>query len=86
MNRHPRLDTLHTQDPTLQELFLSYTGIDGIVPDVIPPGSPLRIFYAISRLGDDRTPTGAGLSGASESKRDYATGWRTGGWIIPPSH
>jgi hypothetical protein len=49
------------QDPTLQELYLSQTGLSGPLPDVVPTSSPLRLLYAINFIQPERT----GLTGAA---------------------
>jgi hypothetical protein len=33
-------------DPTLEELYISLTNVTGVLPDVINPGSRLRVLYA----------------------------------------
>jgi hypothetical protein len=43
------------QDPTLQELYLSQTGLSGPLPDVVPTSSPLRLLYAINFIQPERT-------------------------------
>ncbi|KAF8055659.1 GSO1 [Scenedesmus sp. PABB004] len=49
-----------SQDATLEELYISQTGLTGALPDAVPRSSPLRLLYAIGApdRGDD-----AGLSG-----------------------
>eukprot|EP00879_Flechtneria_rotunda_P017567 GHRR01018417.1.p1 GENE.GHRR01018417.1~~GHRR01018417.1.p1 ORF type:complete len:510 (+),score=127.54 GHRR01018417.1:400-1929(+) len=47
-------------DPTLEELYLSQTGLTGPLPDVVPPGSPLRLLFAINYIQPEKT----GLTGA----------------------
>ncbi|KAI8463823.1 MAG: hypothetical protein J3K34DRAFT_474850 [Monoraphidium minutum] len=47
--------------PTLEEVFISDTGLSGLLPDVIKPDSPLRILFAVGPGADSgREP----LSGA----------------------
>jgi hypothetical protein len=35
------------QDATLEELYLSDTGLTGGLPDVVLEGSPLRVIFAV---------------------------------------
>jgi hypothetical protein len=46
-NAPPTSLSASLQDETLEELFLSFTGVSGLLPNVIPEDSPLRVLYAI---------------------------------------
>lgn len=52
------------QSPTLQELYLSQTGLSGALPDTAPRNSSLTVFFAIGLSDQQRPdPTNAGFRG-----------------------
>jgi hypothetical protein len=68
--------TLPPQSPSLQELYLSKTGLSGLLPDVVPRNSSLKALYIIGPFDQERTdPTNPGVIG--EQGRE---GWE-GGWV-----
>jgi hypothetical protein len=40
------------QSPHLEELYLSRLNLTGSIPDVIPPGSNLRLWYSLNTVED----------------------------------
>eukprot|EP00878_Enallax_costatus_P017728 GHUV01018625.1.p1 GENE.GHUV01018625.1~~GHUV01018625.1.p1 ORF type:complete len:897 (+),score=270.26 GHUV01018625.1:870-3560(+) len=78
------LPDCYLKDETLEELYLSQTGLRGPLPDVVPPGSPLRLLYAINYIQPDRVgftgPLPASLfSSASLTYLDLANHKFSGG-------
>lgn len=52
------------QSPTLQELYLSQTGLSGRLPDVVPRNSSLKALFAIGLFDNQRPdPTNDGITG-----------------------
>jgi len=57
-----------SQSPTLQELYLSQTGLSGALPDSVPRNSSLQAFFAIGLTDQQRPdPTNPGFTGTVHS-------------------
>lgn len=62
------------QSPSLEELYMSRTTLTGELPDVIPAGSNLRVWYSINQDPETGESLGDGFSGPLPSTLSNAKG------------